>query len=129
MAKVSGTVTYTDGKIPQGDVAVVRFNPEDGSTAVIRKGASGSISPDGRFEMMTRVPGDGVYYGEYAVTFVVLRAGSPGNSVLHKYTNPRTTPFKVKIDGNKDDLKFEIESAAGATSAGGPKPSGTGAGT
>jgi hypothetical protein len=109
MAKVSGKVLYKDGKVPQGPVAVVRFNPTGESTAEVKKGASGTINPDGTFELFTRVGGDGVYLGEYAATFFVMASGSNRNAVAPKYANPGMTPYKVVVDGNKTDLSFEIE--------------------
>src|SRR5262245_11017869 len=73
MYHVRGKVTYKDGSVPQGLLAVVLFSPLGDSTATVKKGASGAIGPDGTFEMVTRMPGDGVHRGEYAVTFKVLR--------------------------------------------------------
>src|SRR5690242_17080578 len=69
---VSGKVTYKDGSVPKGTLAVVLFSPTPYSSATIRKGASGAIGPDGSFEMVTRMPGDGVLRGEYGVTFRIL---------------------------------------------------------
>src|ERR1043165_6977008 len=55
MYHVSGKVTYKDGSIPKGTLAIVTLSPAADSTAKIRKGATGAIDPsDGSFEMMTR---------------------------------------------------------------------------
>jgi len=114
VAQVSGKVLYKDGSVPQGGVRVVRFEPI--TAEEVRKGASGTIEPDGSFEMYTRKPGDGVYLGEYAVTFAVWKGPRDPTSLIdEKYTMSTTTPYKVKIDGNKTDLEFEIEPARGMT--------------
>ena len=109
-ANVSGKVLYKNGKVPQGQVAVLRFNPTGDSTAEVKKGASGVINPqDGTFELMTQVANDGVYLGEYTVTFFVMAPKSSQNEVSPKYATPGLTPYKVVVDGNKTDLSFEIE--------------------
>lgn len=123
MAQVKGKVTYKDGSIPRGGVRVVRFEPAKDSTAEVRKGASAEIRDDGTFEAWTRQQGDGVYVGDYSVTFVVLKAPmDPKPLILPKYSSSATTPYKVSITGDVDDLKFEIEplpGVTGGTAAGG----------
>jgi hypothetical protein len=112
VAQVSGKVLYKDGSVPKGGVRVVRFEPI--TAEEVRKGASGTIGPDGSFEMYTRKPGDGVFLGEYAVTFAVWKGPRDPTSLIdEKYTMSTTTPYKVKIDGDKTDLEFEIEPARG----------------
>jgi hypothetical protein len=114
VAQVRGKVLYKDGSVPQGGVRSVRFEPEPDSTAQVRQGAGGSIGPDGSFEMCRRKPGDGVYLGKYAVTFTVWKAPRDRTSMIdEKYTNAATTPYHVTIDGDVDDLFFEIEPASG----------------
>ncbi len=118
MAHVRGKVLYKDGTVPTGGMCVVRFQPTESSTATIRKGASGDIRPDGTFDAWTRIPGDGVYLGEYGVSFAVwTNATDPSSSVLlPKYASPKTTDLKVTVDGDVDDLKFEIERAGSGAS-------------
>jgi hypothetical protein len=114
MSQVRGKVFYKDGTVPQAAVCVVRFQPTEQSTAKIRKGATSAIEPDGSFELCTRVPGDGVYHGEYAVTFAVLKSVMDMTPLIQeKYTRPDTTPYKVTVDDDIDDLKFEIEPLPG----------------
>jgi hypothetical protein len=115
MAHVRGKVVYKDGTVPMGGMCVVRFQPTESSTATVRKGASGDIHKDGTFEAWTRIPGDGVYLGEYGVSFAVwTNATDPSSSVLlPKYGSPATTGLKVTVDGDIDDLKFEIERSPG----------------
>lgn len=119
MVPVRGKVTYKDGTVPAGGVAVVNFTPADDSTAQVRKGATGSINSDGSFEMMTRMPGDGVYPGSYNVAFVVQRSAMDATTsqILPKYNNPKTSGYTVTIDAAKSDLSFEIEPKAGSGAA------------
>jgi hypothetical protein len=115
MSNVGGTVHYPDGSVPKGGVCVVRFQPATNTTAEIRKGASGEIKSDGTFEMWTKQPGDGVYDGDYVVTFAVFKgAMDPTSWIDEKYVRPDLTPYKVTVDGDKTDLKFEIEPLPGA---------------
>jgi len=124
MAQVKGKVLYKDGSVPQGAVNVVRFWPTKDSTAGVRKGAAGEIGPDGSFELWTRTAGDGVYLGEYVVTFAVQKSAMDFNSslILPKYVNSSTSPYTVTITDDVDDLKFEIEPlprVSGGTATGG----------
>lgn len=116
MAQVRGKVTYMDGSIPHGGACVVRFEPAKDSTAQIRKGASGIIKPDGTFEAYTRIPGDGVYLGDYGVTFAVWsNATDPGSSIIDpKYTSAATSGYKVTVDKDLENLEFKIEPLPGA---------------
>jgi hypothetical protein len=115
MYQVSGKVLYKDGSVPKGGVAVVRLQPDVSSTAEIRKGATGAIAPDGSFDLYTRVPGDGVYEGQYDVTFAVLKSVmDPISLIPEKYTNAETSGYEVVVDKDIEDLLFEIESLPGA---------------
>lgn len=119
MSNVSGTVLYKDGTVPTGAVCLVSFLPTDESTAEVRKGASGVINPDGTFDMWTRMPGDGVFHGEYGVRFAVQQSTTNlTSSLLPKYTNVKTSGYTITVDGNIDDLKFEIEKATGMARGG-----------
>ena len=111
-AQVRGKVLYKDGKVPKGGVCVVQFQPAADSTAIIRKAASSEIRPDGTFEAYTRKPGDGVFLGKYNVTFAVWKGPmEPVSLIANKYTKADTTPYTVEIEGDRDDLSFEIEPA------------------
>jgi hypothetical protein len=108
-AQVRGKVLYPDGKVPKGGVCVVRFEPAADSTAKVRKAASGKIQSDGSFMMATRVPGDGVYLGQYAVTFAVWKGPrEPTSLIEEEYTQAASTPYHVSVDGDIDDLNFTI---------------------
>ena len=130
MAHVRGKVLYKDGTVPHGGVAVVRFEPADDTTATVRKGATSAIGPDGSFDMLTRQPGDGVYLGEYNVTFTVLRNPMDPTSsmILPKYNSAATSGYKITVDGNKDDEHYEIEPLPGAAGAPAPANAATGPG-
>jgi hypothetical protein len=109
MSQVSGKVLLKDGSVPKGGVRVVRFQPAD-STAEIRKGASGAIEDDGSFTMWTKQPGDGVYHGNYIVTIAVLKGTMDTTPMISpKFVSPQTSPFKVTVDGDINDLKFEVD--------------------
>ena len=122
MVHVRGKVTYKDGSIPKASLAIVRFTPAENTTAEVKKGATGPIDAEGNFEMYTMKPGDGVYVGDYVVTFLLLKDAMNQNSsvIAQKYTTPMSPPYKITVDGNKDDLHYEIEpaGAAGAEPAG-----------
>jgi hypothetical protein len=115
MAQVSGKVFYKDGTVPKGAVALVQFSPTQGSSAEVRKGATGAIMPDGSFTLYTRRPGDGVYHGEYNASFSVLKAVmDPKQMIQPHYTNSALTPYKdIKVEDDIEDLKFEIEPLPG----------------
>jgi hypothetical protein len=109
-SQVSGKVTLKDGTVPKGGVCLVRFQPAEGTTAEIRKGASGPIEPDGSLKMWTRKPGDGVYNGDYVVIISVLKGPmDPTPLIAEKYTRPDQTPFKITVDGDKTDLEYVVE--------------------
>ena len=56
------------------------------------------------------MPGDGLYAGDYAVTFNMRKADNDPRPVLDlKYTRVALTPFKMTVDHNIDDLKLEVE--------------------
>lgn len=118
MYQVSGKVRYKNGIDPHAGVAVVSFVPTKESTAEVRKAATGGIKSDGTFEMFTRVAGDGVYAGDYAVTFGFQKGPmDPTPLITAQYGSPLTTPYKITVDGNKTDLDYEVEALPGV---GGP---------
>ena len=105
MIPVGGSVKFSDGTVPQGEVAVVRFEPVQPSDAggaageaEIRKGASGDIRPDGSFTLTTVAPGDGVIPGRYKVCFTVLETYVGEEPLVPaQYRNAQTTPFEVTV--------------------------------
>jgi len=133
MYQVRGKVTYKDGSVPKGILAIVNLTPTGNSSAEVRKGASGPIEPDGSFVMVTRMPGDGVHRGEYAVTFRVLRDATTLTSLVSpKYSSPMNPVFTVNVDRDISDLDYQIEKAEGvsaAAAAAAPAGPGSGPGT
>jgi hypothetical protein len=128
MYQVSGKVLYKDGSVPKAPVALVRFEPTQDSKAEIRKSATGEIGPDGSFTLYTRKPGDGVFPGEYHVAFTLCKSAVDTKPMIpNKYAYANQTPYTVTVDGNKSDLKYEIEPLSAAAS--GSAPAGTGSGT
>jgi hypothetical protein len=108
--QVSGKAQYKGGAPITGGVRAIRFEPTSDSTAELRKVASGSIGPDGSFEMYTRQPGDGVIAGKYVVTFTVLDKAMGGTSlIMPKYGSAADSPFEITVDGNKTDLLYELD--------------------
>ena len=105
-----GTVTFSGGVPAGAGVKVIRFEPTPDSTAEVRKGARCSIAEDGSFEMFTRVPGDGVHVGKYAVVFSVLNSPIEQKSLIDpKYTSSATTPYIIELTDDRTDLAFTIE--------------------
>jgi hypothetical protein len=108
--QVSGQVKYSDGSPITGGVRIIRFEPTDDTTAKIRKAASATIAEDGSFTAFTRRPGDGVFAGKYAVTFSVLTQPLGGTSLIPDYyTDARSTPFKLDVDRDYTELKYELD--------------------
>ncbi len=113
MVKVRGTVRFTDGSVPQGDVATVVFDPVAGGANQLRKVATGQINAqDGSFELSTVRPGDGAIVGKYKVTFEVYKnymAGRGDLMVPEKYTKPETTPFEVTVEPGMKPCEFVLD--------------------
>ena len=109
MAQVSGRVQYKGGQPLDGEIRVIRFQPADDTQADIVKAASGTIEPDGTFQLYTRKPGDGVFLGKYTVTFTVLKSLGGPQLIQPRYTSPSDTPYLVEVTGDMKDLVYEVE--------------------
>ena len=116
LLKVSGTVKFTDGTIPEGQYRFVTFQPDPPRPASSenfdpKKGAGGEIRPDGSFALTTIKPGDGVLPGHYKVTIKCLKnyADPASLTIPKKYADFSTTPLEVTIDQQRSDLVFELE--------------------
>ncbi len=111
MSQVTGKVLFKDGTIPKGAQTIVTFRPAPDSEAEVKKGAGGSINPDGTYDVFTMKPGDGVYYGKYKVIFAITgdyRSGD-ATAVDPKYTSIDTTPYEIVVDEPTEHFDFEIE--------------------
>ncbi|MCS7305939.1 MAG: hypothetical protein NZ602_12640 [Thermoguttaceae bacterium] len=119
MVPVRGTVRFTDGSIPQGEVATVYFEPIGIGTqatqlgpGVFRKTAFGTIDPkDGSFQLTTVNPGDGAIAGKYKVIFDIRKTYMDPTSFLvpEKYTRSESTPFEVTVEPGCGPFQFELE--------------------
>jgi hypothetical protein len=112
VAQVRGKVVFKNGSMPNAGIRYVRLEPAADSTAVIRKGASGSVNDDGTFEIFTLRPGDGVHLGKYAVTFTYLKSFNEQKQMIDaKYTTAATTPYHLNVERDTNDLVYELEPA------------------
>ena len=104
---VTGTVKYSDGTVPTGTIASINFQPA--SPTPDTKAASGSITPDGSFELTTIRPGDGARPGDYIVTVYVRDAYPAGKSlVADRFTKPGTLTATV-TDSGENNFDFVVE--------------------
>jgi len=110
--KVTGKVTYADGSIPQGGVAVIRFEVAPNSKTELRKAADSDIQPDGSYDISTLRPGDGAFYGTYKVVFTIFKSYRDDTSlVAEKFTSAQTTPFECVVDSPSKVMDFTIDKA------------------
>lgn len=118
LVPVTGTVKYSDGSPPQGEVMVVRFEPlslaSGGAPDPLSKAASGAIQSDGSFKLQTINPGDGAFPGDYKVTFTIkakYTAESP-SLVAQQFTSGATSPLSATVkSGESKSYDFVIEKA------------------
>ena len=101
MHPVRGTVTLEDGTpVTRG---LVIFERVDGGPPVT---ARGDIQPDGRYELSTETPGDGVPAGRYRVSINPLDTSDVPDEM-------KVLPFDVKYLNQKTSgLDFEVKSGA-----------------
>ena len=117
LLKVGGTVRFKDGTIPEGQYRFVTFHFDVASVVEsirpfgLARGAGGDIEPDGRFEMTTVKPGDGVLPGHYKVTIKCLKnyADPDSLTIPKKYAEFSTTPLEVTIERAQADLEFLLD--------------------
>lgn len=109
-AQVSGRAEFIDGSPLTGAVRTVTLSPTEDSTAKVRKAAQATIESDGSFKLYTRKPGDGVFKGDYAVVFTVLKDPNLGGMLVpDMYGAKESTPFRVTIDADRSDLLYQLE--------------------
>lgn len=105
----TGTVTFEDGSVPQGEMATITFVPNNQMEG---KGASSNIESDGSFELWTLEPGDGgALAGDYRVTLSVTN-GYPNlkHQVALEYADLRETPLKATVvAGEKNEFEFVVD--------------------
>lgn len=113
---VSGKVTFTDGPMPQAEVATIRFEPVAGTTKENQsKPASGRIAPDGSYQLTTLEPDDGAYVGDYKVVFTIRKEYmGQGTLVDPKFTSASTTPLSATVKAGSNKFDFEVTRAPGS---------------
>jgi hypothetical protein len=102
---VTGKVTY-QGQVPVGAQIIlhpVNYTGPDSVTPV------GTVLDDGSFKVTAYDPGDGAPQGDYVATIqwfkITKDAGGPGPNVIPaKYTNPKTSPIKVSVNGGATEV-------------------------
>ena len=113
LVKVSGSVKYTDGTIPEGAVRVVRFEPlADAEGNVSPRAAAGYLEPDGTFQLATLRPRDGAIPGEYKPVLLFWKSPTTRESVVPQaYGKAATTPLPTLSvrsgEANHFDLAIE----------------------
>jgi hypothetical protein len=99
MYPVRGTVTLEDGT-PVARGLVIFERVEGGPPLTAR----GDIQPDGRYELSTETPGDGVPAGRYRVSINPLDTSDVPDE-------QKTLPFDVRYLNQKTSgLEFEVKS-------------------
>jgi hypothetical protein len=104
MVPVSGTVQRDGQIVPGGSVL---FRPVSSES----KPAVGPIQADGKFEMMTENPGDGVMIGKYRVVIAGER-GSSDERTRTTYMGPSDKPVEV-VAGKPNELVINISEDEG----------------
>ena len=114
MASVYGTVTYQGKPLEKGTISFVSTDPE-------RPNASGTIQPDGTYELQTREPDDGAQVGDYrvAVTDIdpeVFNSALPGepveapkSAIPEKYQNAQESGLTAKVESGSNNLDFDLK--------------------
>src|SRR5688572_30363326 len=93
MVPVSGIVTIDGKPLKKGLVTV---NVKDSRPAY------GKIGNDGKFQLMTKVEGDGCLVGEHTFTVSSREPLGPDTMrhlIPEKYADETTSGFKIKVDG------------------------------
>lgn len=110
--KVTGTVSYTDGKPLPGGTIEFRSLGHDGLNA------KGVIAPNGSFEMTTFESGDGAVAGEHQVMIAPLpRPDADGGPRLQNTIDPRFLSFRksgitVTVSGTEpNDFALQVHAA------------------
>jgi hypothetical protein len=109
---VSGTVKFSDGTVPQGEIAMIRFDPvSEPKAGRQQQPASAPIQPDGSFALTTTQQGDGAVPGQYKVVLAVFKKHeSPESPVPKKYHRPDTTPLEATVEAGGDNtFDFVVE--------------------
>ena len=105
--EVTGTVKFTDGTVPQGEISMITFSPV---VQLEGKAASSEIAADGTFELFTLDPGDGALAGDYKVTVHVIVGYPQSRSLVAKKYTDVDTPLTATVKASeKNHFDFEVE--------------------
>lgn len=110
---VRGTVTLEDGTpLTKG---LVIFERVDGGPPLT---ARGNVQPDGRYELSTETPGDGVPTGRYKVAINPLDTSDAPDEqkVLPfdvKYVNLKTSGLECEVKAGENDYPIKLSRPAG----------------
>lgn len=109
MYPVTGTVKFSDGTIPQGEVATIRFEPVKTSNEEMSKSpAAGQLDAEGKFQLTSINMNDGVRAGDYKVTLTILKTYGRSDSLIPaKYNLATTTPLTATV-GPKTEKHFDF---------------------
>ena len=101
--EVTGTVKFSDGSIPQGEMATITFVP---TNVMEGKGASSNIESDGSFKLWTLEQGDGgALAGDYRVTLSVTRRYPKlEHMVAREFTDLRDTPLTATVKAGEENV-------------------------
>jgi hypothetical protein len=126
-AKVHGTVTYQGKPVPLGSVLFLPVEPpKEGSSM---QPASGTINPDGTYELKSEADA-GAVLGEHKVVVFAVDGAKPATDsskvaesgpapvaksvrfktlIPNKYADPSTTPLTAKVVAGDNKLDFELK--------------------
>lgn len=109
--RVSGTVKFSDGSVPKGEVAQIMFTPMQKGPGT--KAASGLIQADGAYLLSTIEPDDGAFAGEYKVVIVVYKTYTGREPLIgNQYLDTPTTPLTATVEpGKENKFDFVVEKA------------------
>ncbi len=99
---VAGVVTIDGTPLNRG---FITFVPEQG------RSSSGDIDAQGRFELFSYKPGDGVLLGNHKVEVVAIETISDTKMrwlVPKKYANRDSSGLTCEVDGPRDDVEIEL---------------------
>ncbi|WP_254510735.1 hypothetical protein [Anatilimnocola floriformis] len=109
MYPVSGTVKFSDGTIPHGEVATIRFEPVKANNDEMGKTpAAGQIDAEGKFRLTSKTSNDGARAGDYKVTLTILKTyGKTDSLIPGKYNLATSTPLTATV-GPKGQKQFDF---------------------
>jgi hypothetical protein len=105
MSPVSGTVTYHNAPVTEGNITFIPVDPKQGAPAI------GSIGPDGSYTLHTQDPNDGVRPGQYKVAVSVTPEPEDTYSTKKQvkskispvYADPETSGITVTVEAGKSN--------------------------